>query len=155
MPGVVPQDICDAVLQALRGSPCAQLFGDTFDPSTGLGVQKFFADWADATAYPQAIVGEPGESYTFMTPAGGNERPFLADGAISVAVYASDRYQARVLGNQVGRALNDAPLVWVGGSLMELRMRSAAFIPNPPTGPGVPTVFVRQIMFSIEYQGAL
>ena len=155
MPGVVPQDICDAVLQALRGSPCAQLFGDTFDPATGLGVQKFFADWADSTAYPQAIVGEPGESYQFMTAADGNEIPYLADGAISVAVYSSDRYQARTLGNAIGRALNDASLAWVGGRLMALRMQSAAFIPNPPTGPGVPTVFVRQILFTYESQGVL
>lgn len=155
MPGVVPQDICDAVLQQLRGSPCAQLFGDTWDPATELGIQKFYADWSDSSAYPLAIVTEPGESYEFMTAGPGDNIPYLAQGIVGVTVYAQDRKQARTLGEAVGRALNDAPLAWVGGRLMGFRMASAAFIPNPPSGPGVPTVFIRQITFATSTQGSL
>lgn len=155
MPGSVPQDIMDAVLQALRLSNCAVLFGDTWNASQQIGIQKFFADWSDQTGYPQAVVNEPGETYQFMTAAGGNEIPYLADGTLTITVYASDRYEARQLGKSIGRALNDARLSWIGERLLMLRMRGASFIPNPPTGPGIPTVFVRQVVFDYEIQGVL
>ncbi len=151
-----PHDICDAVLQQLRESPCAQLFGDTFDPDTGLGVQKFYADWSDSAAYPLAVVAEPGESYEFMTQGATGGIPYLAQGVVAVTVYAESRYQARTLGVAVAAALNDAPLAWSGGGrLMGFRMQSAAFIPNPPSGPGVPTAFIRQITFATSTQGSL
>lgn len=155
MPGVVPQDLTDAVLQALRASNCAQLFGDTWDAATQLGVQKFFADFASDSSEPQAVVSEIGESYQFMTAAAGNEIPYLADGILSVTVYAPGRKQARDLGKAIGRALNDAPLVWTTDRLMMMRMQSAQFIPNPPSGPGVPTMFVRQLQFAYQTQGQL
>ena len=155
MPGVVPQDIMDAILQRLRTTECAQLFGDTWDASTQLGIQKFYADYADSTSYPLAIATEPQESYQFMTASAGNEIPYLADGLIAVTVQATDRYQARVLAKAVARALNDAPLVWVGSQLMYFRLFQAAFIPNPPTAAGTPTVFLRQITFSYETQEQL
>ncbi len=154
----VAQDLADALIQQLVRSPCANLFGDTWDPATQGGVPKFYAEYAGDVAQPYLVFMEVGEAYTFFTPGPGNNRPFLADGQIQAMIYAPDRYQARTLGVAVYRALNDADvngMVWNGGRLVALRMMQASFVPIPQTGPGSVSIFARAIMFQYQWQGAL
>ncbi len=144
-----PLDLVDAVLQALRQSPCAQLFGDTWDGTAG--VQKFFADYAQETSEPQAVIFEVGEQYTFMSPGRGNYRPFQADGSLQISVIAPQRYQARTLGQAVGDALNDAPLEWPLVNSVSIRWISAAFVPLTATIPGMPAGFNRTLTFQYQF----
>ncbi len=149
------QDLADALIQQLVRSPCTSLFGDTWDPSTSSGVAKFFAEYAGEVAQPYLVFMEVGESYTFMSPGPGNNRPFLADGTIQAMVFAPNRYQARTLGVEVYRALNDADvngMTWAGGRLIALRMMTASFVPIPQTGPGSVSIFARAISFQYQYQ---
>ncbi len=152
------QDLADALIQQLVRSPCAGLFGDTWDPSTQNGVPKFYAEYAGDVAQPYLVFMEVGEAYTFMTPGIGNNRPFLADGQIQAMIFAPDRYQARTLGVAVYQALNDADvngMVWNGGRLVALRMMQASFVPIPQTGPGSVSIFSRAIMFQYQWQGGI
>ncbi len=152
------QDLADALIQQLARSPCAGLFGDTWDPSTQSGVPKFYAEYAGDVPQPYLVFMEVGESYTFMSPGPGNNRPFLADGTIQAMIFAPDRYQARTLGWAVCQALNDADvngMVWNGGRLTALRMMNASFVPIPQTGPGSVSIFARAIPFSYQWQGSL
>ncbi len=152
------QDLADALIQQLVRSPCAALFGDTWDPATETGVCKFYAEYAGEVAQPYLVFMEVGESYTFMSPGPGNNRPFLADGTIQSMIFAPNRYLARQLGVEVYRALNDADvngMVWAGGRLVALRMMQASFVPIPQTGPGSVSIFARAITFQYETQGGL
>jgi len=146
-------NLVDAVLQELRLSACADLFGDTWDG--GGGVQKFAADYAPAVEPPWLVVMEPGETYEYMSPDEGFHRPFIAEGVLQVSIFAEDRQQARELGDAVARALNDVPLDWVGAQWRYLRLASAGYQPVGSTGPGVPTLFNCVLSFSYAYQGAL
>ncbi len=154
----VAQDLADALIQQLARSPCAGLFGDTWNPSTQNGVPKFFAEYAGDVPQPYLVFMEVGEAYTFMTPGVGNSRPFLADGTIQAMIFAPDRYQARTLGVAVYQALNDADvngMVWNGGRLVALRMMQASFVPIPQTGPGSVSIFARAISFQYQYQNMI
>lgn len=147
------QDLVDAVLDTLRASPCAALFGDTWNGTSG--TQKFFADYASETADPQLIIFEPGETLTFMSPGVGNNRPYLADGTLQVSIFSSSRYTARTLGQAVANALNDAAMTWFNAQLIGFRLVQQGFIPIPATGPGIPQVFNRILTFQYEYSGSL
>lgn len=149
----VAHSLVDATLQELRRSPCAGLFGDTWDGAAGL--QKFAADYAPEVDAPWLVVLEPGETYEYMSPDEGNHRPFLADGMLQVVIYAAGRQEARDLGDAVARALNDVELRWVGAQWRYLRLASAGYQPVGSTGPGVPTLFSRVLSFSYAYQGVL
>ena len=153
----MPQDLADAVCQQLRASPCAELFGDTWDASqTTPGVMKFFTDWAGDSAAPWLVVEEVGETYEFQTAGDGNYRPYIATGQTLVRIYAADRAQARALGIQVAIVLDDPAMAWVGfPDLMSFRLLSAAFLPQIEPGPSVPTIFRRVLTFQHQYSGFL
>ena len=152
-----PIDLTDAVLQELRASDCAVLFGDTWNPTFEIGIPKFFCDYADSVSYPIAVIGEVGEGYDYFTrgPSPEDIIPFIANGTLQITITAFDRVQARTLGLHVGLALNDADLSWTGGRLMGLRLVQASFIPNPPPATGSPTLFVRALTFAYTWQGSL
>ncbi len=154
----VAQDLADALIQQLVRSPCAGLFGDTWDPSTQNGVPKFFAEYAGDVPQPYLVFMEVGEAYTFMTPGVGNNRPFWTDGTIQAMIFAPDRYLARQLGWSVCLALNDADangMTWNGGVLKALRMMQASFVPIPQTGPASVSIFSRAITFQYSWQGTI
>lgn len=154
----VPLDLADALIQQLVRSPCAALFGDTWDPGTQTGTPKFYAEYAGDVPEPYLVFMEVGESYTFFTPGPGNTRPFLADGQIMAMIYMSNRLVARQLGIAVCAALNDADslgMTWVNGYLKAFRMMQASFMPIPQVGPGTASVFNRVITYQYQTQGAL
>lgn len=152
----MPVNLIDAAAEWLRQSACAAAFGDTWDPETGSGTMKFFADWAaPGAAEPYAVVQEIGESYEFMTARVGGERSYIATGRLQVAIYAPGRQQARDLGVSLCLALNDAPLSWPGDRLMYLRMAQASFVPMPQVGPGTPSQFVRLLIFDYQLSSSL
>ncbi len=157
----VAGDLADALIQQLVRSPCAALFGDTWDPETQTGTPKFYAEYAGDVDQPYLVFMEVGETYTFMSPGPSNNRPFLADGQVQVMIYAPNRLQARTLGIHVCQALNDADvngMVWVGpmsGRLTALRMLNASFVPIPQTGPSSVSIFARAIPFQYQWQGSL
>ncbi len=154
----VPGDLADALIQQLVRSPCAALFGDTWDPETQTGTPKFYAEYAGDVDQPYLVFMEVGETYTFMSPGPSNNRPFLADGQVQAMIYAPNRLLARQLGVSVYQALNDADvngMTWVGGRLVALRMMQASFIPIPQTGPGIVSIFARAITLQYQYQGGL
>lgn len=152
------QTLADAVLQRLRGSACAALFGDTWNPATRAGTQKFFGDYASAPAEPYLVLRQ-GESREYLAASAGNYRPFIASGTMAVSVFAAGRLVAEQLADQVAFALNDFDLIapsWPGCNLMLFRLAGpASFVPTPETGPGTPTVFVRLLTFQYQYSGAL
>ena len=154
-------DIADAVLEQLRASACAELFGDTWVPTPGssgqgTGTPKFFGDYGSDPMQPYAVCQEIGETYEYMTPTAGDYRAYIATGQLTVAVYADARDQARELGIQVAFALDDAILTWPRCvNFMLLRLNSASFVPTPQTGPNTPTVFLRMLTFDFQYQGAM
>lgn len=155
-------DLADAVLQTLRGSPCAAAFGDTWNAQTQSGLQKFFGEWAaqpqnPSTSFtePYLIAEEVGETYQYMSPQAGNVRPFIADGTLQITIYQTGRTAVRLLGIQVAQALNDVPIYWPGAQPMYLRLASARFVPLSSIGPGVATVFCRVLTFSYEYAGSI
>lgn len=158
----MPVDLADAVLEQLRASECAALFGDTWVPTPGsdgqgAGVQKFFNDFAAQTvpAYPYLVIGEGGETREYMTYGPGNYAPFIADGQMSIQIYNDARDEARELGEQVASALNDAVLSWPRCvNFMYLRFDGpGSFVPLPQPGVGSPTVFLYSITFNYTYQG--
>ena len=51
MPTLNQRYLIDAVLQQLRSGPAAAAFGDTWNPSTLLGVEKFTADFAEGDIF--------------------------------------------------------------------------------------------------------
>jgi hypothetical protein len=149
-------DLTDAVLQRLRGSPCAAMFGDTWNPAAQSGVQKFFSDYNPGLDEPYLVLREPQETRQYMTASEGDYRPFIATGTLQVSIYAPDRTQARELGEQVRFYLDDAPLTWNRCvNLMYFRLNPAAFVPTPTTGPDTPSVFHRILVFEYTFQGAL
>jgi hypothetical protein len=154
----MPQDLADAVLQQLRGSPCAELFGDTWDPTTQAGVMKFFGDYGASPDEPYLVIDEIGETYEFYTAGPGNVRPYVATGQFRAVIFATSRALARRLGVAVCAALNDSDasgFAWPGEHSMYIRMASAMFVPTPETAPGSPVVFNRVLTFNYKYQGQL
>ncbi len=152
------QDLADALIQQLHRSPCAGLFGDTWEPSNQTGTPKFFAEYAGEVDQPYLVFQEIGETYTFMTPGPGNNRPYLSDGSLQAMIFAPNRYTARSLGVSVCAALNDADvngMTWNGGRLTAFRMIQASFVPLPSTGPNSVSIFARAIMYQYQIQSGL
>ena len=152
-------DLADAAIEALRATPVAAAFGDTWNAAAQTGVIKFFGDWSYIPSLPYAVIEEVGETYQYMTPAGNALSPntvnYIADGQMTVTVLQSGRLAARQLGVLVASVMNDAALQWPAAGLMYLRMASAFFRPVPAQGPQSPTVFCRVITFNYEYSSHL
>jgi hypothetical protein len=154
----IPSDICDAALTQLRNSPCAALFGDTYQSGVSPpGVMKFFADWSGDSDIPWLVVEEVGETYEYMTRGQLGQSPYIATGQSMVSIFHSSRSQARALGVAVASALDDANAVWPGfPNLMLFRLNMAKFVPITEVGPGgAATIFQRVLIFDHQYSGYL
>lgn len=149
------QDLSEAILDNVRtrnGGACTTAFGENLT-ATPVPIIKFFFDYAGAAAEPYAVFTEPGEVYEQMTYAVSPSLyvPETITGRIECRVFASDRKQARQLGDDVSAALNDAPIAWPAEETMLFRRMGARFEVIPTTGPGVATVYCRVIVFQYMY----
>ena len=149
-------DLIDAVIAHLEANTSlTTAFGDTWNSAIQTGVAKFFGDIVDQVALPYCQILEMGETYDYMTMAPGGSFSFTSPGQLMFSVTAADRYQTRELGFLIGKALNDAPLMWPGETLMLIRMSKSQFATNINTGPAVPVIFNRVFIFDYEYSGVL
>lgn len=143
----------DAVLQAVRNSPAAAEFGDTWNNDTQTGVQKFFADFAAEDSDPYAIFTESNEKEDYFTAGYAYTVPSIVVGTLNVSIFAVSRKLARTLGGDIANVLNDYPLTWITlTNFMGIRIMSSGFAPVAATGPGIPTVFNRVLSFEFAYQ---
>jgi hypothetical protein len=123
-PAPAPDDFTDAVILHLNSALVAPGLLtwaglDLAEPGTGL---------------PYAVVLEPDESDSALNTEGDQ----LADGHLAIACYAASKKEARLAGDRVSAALQDAALAFAAGDLVFLRQesRSAALDPDPAPGGG-------------------
>ena len=170
---IAAQSLPDALCQTLRlNAAVVAAFGDTYNSTLTIAqnalagnVSKFWSDYADQVAQPYLVFEEVGESYEFMTRAGGLKVNFTSPGVMVCRIINSGRAVARSLGILVCNALNDAEqegVTWIGFdspviscTLDSIRMKQAAFVPDPDIGPSQPATFNRLITFDYWYQGQL
>ncbi len=150
-------DLLDAIIVTLEANAgFTTAFGDTWNQSAQTGTAKVFADVADQVPPPWAVLTETGETYDYMTSVAGHQVSFTSPGQIMCDVWATDRYQTRVLGLTITAVLNDDPVVWVGGQIMLIRLVRSMFLPAPgQSGPGAPIMFHRVFIFEYVYSGVM
>lgn len=135
-------DFPAAVIAALQGNiACAQAFGDSASTPKFQGVQAFKA------APPYARVLEMPASDTFQSMGSDGLTDYFERGELQLDIFAASESSARSLGKLAAAALNDAPLTFADGTLLELRQSRAFFTPEPDPGPGISVVYHRVILF--------
>lgn len=143
----IAPDFPASVVQALRqNSACATAFGDTNSTPKIWGVQGFKA------VIPFCRILEVSASDTFQSMGADGLICYFERGELQIDVFASNESTARALGALVRAVLNDAPLVFADGALLELRQTAAHFVPEPDPGPGLPAVshYVLRFLYSIQ-----
>ena len=158
-----PADFPAAVVAALQAnSACATAFGSTGNNN------KFFGVYAMRTAaspnttpgnqgaiqLPYARVLEVGGNETWNSGAPASQVLYYERGILQIDVFATSESQARSLGKLVAAALNDGNLTFADGGLLECRLTSQRFIPEPDSGVGgVAAVYHRvlEFLYVIEY----
>jgi hypothetical protein len=138
----IAPDFPAAVIAALQGNTaCARAFGDSPATPKFHGVQAFKA------APPYARILELPASDTFQSTGSDGLTSSFERGELQLDVFATSESSARSLGKLAAAPLNDAPLVFADGTLLELRQSRAFFTPEPDAGPGVAIVYHRVILF--------
>lgn len=130
----LPLDLPAAVVLWLRHYPgIASAFGETLPSSP-----KLFGDWNLANAQmPYLVYQEVMEgNYGFQSIDAFGQTLAFPQGQFQISVFATSKRQGRVLAEQVAAALNDAPLTFGDGVLLELRLESIHAIPEGAIGPG-------------------
>lgn len=147
----VPPDFAAAVIAALeQNGACAAAFGDTPASPRFHGVQA-----ATAVPVPYARVLELPAGATFESADGAGLVHYYEAGELQLDVFAASESSARSLGKLAAAALNDAPLVFADGQLLELRQARAFFVPEPEAGPGLALVYHRVLLFQYRLQRTL
>lgn len=140
--GPIPDDLVDAVVARIRArlvlAGSLTWFGTGPAPS-GAGSARPGPD------LPYAQLGEPDEDDSWWTTSADQ----LATGHLAVSCYAATKKAARLAGDRVAAALNDAPLAFSAGVLVYLRQsaRTATLDPDPAPGGGDCWVEARQFKF--------
>lgn len=135
-------DFPAAVIAALQANAaCAQAFGDSASTPKFQGVQAFKA------ALPYARILEMPAADTFQSMGADGLTDYFERGELQLDVFAASESSARSLGKLTASVLNDAPLVFADGTLLELRQSRAYFTPEPDAGPGTAIVYHRVILF--------
>lgn len=141
--------IAAVVAQLQNNSPCATAFGDS--PST----PKFQSIQAFKAVLPYVRVLELPTSDMFQSAGQDGSPNYFEHGQLQVDVFATGESSARSLGKLVAAALNDAPLTFDDGKLLELRITSSFFAPEPDPGPGTAIVYHRVLTFLYAIQRSL
>jgi hypothetical protein len=120
-----------AQLRAYSGGSVATAFGDTglLGPSSGV---KFQSDNPQNQTVPYLSFDEPVAKRQYES--GGR---WVEKGYYDCHVYAENKVQAKSLRDMVGTALNDAPLVFAGATLMYFRWSDDTIFPSGETGVAV------------------
>jgi hypothetical protein len=138
-------DLPSAMLGRLRAMPTvvAAFAEDISATST----TKFWADFAPTgVSLPWAIYEELGGDVQYMTPARGHVSS-IETGQVRWRIVGQGRKAVRELGRILAAALNDGPLLFAAGQLMELRARRPSFAPAADIAPGAPHAVVRVVVF--------
>lgn len=138
-------DLPAAMLARLRAMPTVvSAFGeDTSAAST----TKFWADFAPAgTILPWAVYEEIDGDVQYMTAVGAHTAS-IETGQIRWTIVGEGRKAVRDLGRTLSTVLNDAPLVFADGQLVEIRARKPFFAPVGDIAPGTPHVVARVLIF--------
>jgi hypothetical protein len=138
-PGPLPDDLVDAALARLESTLVAA--GALTWAGTGLA--------PPGQALPYCSAGEPDEADEALDTQGDQ----LADGHLMLTCYAGSKKAARLAGDRVAAALQDAPLEFLAGSLVLLRQvgRSAMLDPDPAPGGGDCWQEVRTFHYMYSY----
>lgn len=138
-------DLPAAIIGWLRANPTvvAAFAENTASPAT----TKFWADAARrGVALPWAVYEEASSDLLFMTVTG-TVAPSIETGQLRFKVVAAEKKQARDLGRLLAETLNDAPLVFDDGLLMNFRARSSFFVPVETCCADHPNAYARVILF--------
>jgi hypothetical protein len=147
---VIP-DFPAAVIAALQqNGACAQAFGDSAQSPKFHGVQA-----ATGVQLPYARVLELPADEQFESADGAGVVHYYEAGELQLDVFAASESSARSLGKLAAAALNDAPLLFADGQLLELRQSRAFFAPEPDAGPGAAVVYHRVVLFRYRVQRTL
>ncbi len=108
---------------------------------------KFWADFAPSGVdLPWAVYEEPDGDVMYMTAAGGHVSS-IESGVIRWVIVGEGRKATRDLGRMLTNTLNDAPLVFADGQLMDFRARKPSFAPVGDIAPGSPNAVARVLVF--------
>lgn len=146
-------DLPAAMLGHLRAQPSlVAAFGED---TSALATTKFWPDFArSGVDLPWAVYDEPDGTTTWMTAANGIT-PFLREATIRFVVVGQGKSAVRALADQITTTLNDAPLQWSGGQLMNFRERKSMFVPVGDLAPGAPEAYARVVLFDVMYSGQM
>ncbi|MDR3632622.1 MAG: hypothetical protein P4L84_02230 [Isosphaeraceae bacterium] len=153
----LPPDLPAAVIAWLRLSPAiVTAFGETL--TTTPPVYKLFGDW-NSTKSPmpylvyQELFEGPGN---YQSPNSRGVVYGFPTGQFQISIFAAGKRQGRVLAEMVAASLNDAPLTFADGVLLELRLDSMHAIPEGDIGPGgVVTAYHFALTFLYRVQRSL
>jgi hypothetical protein len=96
--------------------------GQNATVTAAFGGAPFFAETVTpGTAFPYAYYEEPREQLTFQSPDASGQVQYFGRGEITWNVVTSGKLTSRQLGELIGGSLNDAPLTFLDGTLLELR----------------------------------
>ena len=135
----------EAMVGRLRSMPSVvAAFGED---TSALATTKFWADFAEAgVQLPWAVYEELDGDVMYMTPAAGRVAS-IESGQIRWTIAGEGRKAVRDLGKLIVTVLNDAPLLFTDGQLMDLRARKPFFVPAANFAPNVPHAAVRVLVF--------
>lgn len=143
-------DLPAAIIARLRVTPAVvAAFGED---TTTHATTKF---WADVTPtkvdLPWATYEETGSEFMYMT---GDPPPAIETGQLRFIVVAEGKKEARDLSRLLAETLNDAPLVFDDGLLMNLRAKTPFFVPIGNILPGATTGYSIVLVFDFMCQRA-
>lgn len=143
----VPSDLFEAIIQHLLASqPLVAAFGD--DPST-LRTTKIWADQSQpGVDLPRASYEDSEEVRTPMSRDQFGLVNTVCRGQFTFHVTAAEKLQARQLADEIARLLDDAPLAFADGVLLELTpTKSDSVDVTDPQSNGAIIAYARTVSF--------
>ncbi len=143
-------DFVAAIVAGLQANAaCATAFGSTAITPKFQGTQAFRAD------LPYARILEVSADDVFQSIGPGTIVSYFEHGVIQIDVFADAMTTARSLGVIITGIMNTTQFVFDDGTLLEVRIRHAAFIPEPAPAPGAVIAYHRMLQFAYVIQRQL
>jgi hypothetical protein len=138
-------DLPSAIIAKLRATPAVvSAFGED---TSSTATTKFHADVAHKAELPWCVYEEIGEDPRPVSVDSEGLTNYFCQGRIAFTVVASGKKEARTLADLIASTLNDAPLTFDDGELLEFRTEANRARPDPDIGPGSPAMFQRVVVF--------